>query len=1376
MNRTLLGLMISAAIGGYNASLSAAEAFPQQCEPNQDGEKIACLHPAWRDQAAVADDSDVRVKSAQLIPNVERQHPLAQYTLWALPSRVKQTNNKQAQETDVSIFDVDNSKLRLDSAKTDLNGSASESLDALITLLKGKAGLRIAVEGHADNQSLSARTQRIYKDNQALSIARAGVVADYLQKQLGLADTAITISGKGATEPLANNGTAAGMAQNRRVELSVWYQADSGPVTQERRIVCSDNSSVGQSSKGIKLTLDGQPVGQSKADGEDQQRCTDVALATADIRLQYDNLAEQPSLQVSAWQASAKAGERVVFRGYSNYLAWVKKAEVRVFSANHSVHAEPLAVIQLDDGLRGEWVLPNNRPRDMQYLLRVYDQEGRYDQTSALPLQRIAEHQPLEDEQLSTTQIEQIAYGKSHLAQQTIPLSGATVTVHGQNVPADHRVFWLGQPVPVDAKGRFVARQIIPRGQHTLEVAVLDAQGNGQLYHRDVGLKSDDWFHVGIIDVTAGHYRTNGAAYATSGDYHLDGSSFVDGRLAFYSKGLWRNKYKVTASADSGEEPLNELLSSMKNKDPRSLLRRLDDTAYYPVYGDDSVLQEDAPSQGKFYAKIEDERSHAMWGNFKIAQQETELAQINRGLYGAVIDWNSSAFTSDSQSQTEINLFAAEPGTQAARNEFRGTGGSLYYLEHQDIVTGSERVQVIVRDKDSGIVLSANTLVAGQDYDEDAVQGRIILNSPLPSTADDSQLVRAGSYAGHPVSLLVDYEYIGTMTDFDDLTVGGRASHWVNDSVRLGLTASREERMQEDQDLYGLDLLFRKTAGTYMRLETARTQGPGVSNHSSIDGGFNFAPYPTTVTNVTQANAYLIESGFQFSDLDAGFDGEGSFYIRHRDKYFSAPGQQVDYTTDQAGLRLSFPVTEQDKINLKVDLQRQKDAVDKEVVNLDWQHQIDREWSVTAGVRVDKRTDHGGLGGDNNNGDRTDLALQLDYAEELDWGLYGFTQATLEHNGNRDENNRTGLGGHYKLNDRLELSGELSDGSGGLGALVGSQYRLSERTTTYLNYGLDPDKSDLGIGNRQGKLVSGARHRYSDWVSIYGEEQYLHGDGSAGLVHAYGVDLTPDERWAVGLALESGRIESAAQTIERHAGSVTANYRTDDYKYGGSLELRHDESDTEHRDSVLTRNHLSYQVDPDWRLRLQLDLAFSDSDKGDMADADFIEAIVGYAYRPVENDRWNGLFEYKYLADQAPADQFTANEQQNEFQQRSHVLAVDAIYDLTERWTVGGKYAIRIGEIRAGRGEGDWFSSTAQLGIARLDWHVVKHWDALLEARVLDVREAEDTRSGALVGIYRHFGDHVKAGVGYNFTDFSDDLTDLNYDSKGYFINVIGKW
>ena len=57
---------------------------------------------------------------------------------------------------------------------------------------------------------------------------------------------------------------------------------------------------------------------------------------------------------------------------------------------------------------------------------------------------------------------------------------------------------------------------------------------------------------------------------------------------------------------------------------------------------------------------------------------------------------------------------------------------------------------------------------------------------------------------------------------------------------------------------------------------------------------------------------------------------------------------------------------------------------------------------------------------------------------------------------------------------------------------------------------------------------------------------------------------------------------------------------------------------------------------------------------------------------------------------------------------------------------------------------------------------------------MLDLPDIGDGRSGALLTIYRYLGDHFKVGVGHNFTDFSDGLTDPSYDHQGVFPNVIG--
>ena len=53
------------------------------------------------------------------------------------------------------------------------------------------------------------------------------------------------------------------------------------------------------------------------------------------------------------------------------------------------------------------------------------------------------------------------------------------------------------------------------------------------------------------------------------------------------------------------------------------------------TFGDDSTSIEDAPTQGRMFLRVDDGRSEALWGNFKLnLGTDNTLAQVNRGLYG----------------------------------------------------------------------------------------------------------------------------------------------------------------------------------------------------------------------------------------------------------------------------------------------------------------------------------------------------------------------------------------------------------------------------------------------------------------------------------------------------------------------------------------------------------------------------------------------------------------------------------------------------------------------------------------------------------------------------------------------------------------------
>jgi hypothetical protein len=282
------------------------------------------------------------------------------------------------------------------------------------------------------------------------------------------------------------------------------------------------------------------------------------------------------------------------------------------------------------------------------------------------------------------------------------------------------------------------------------------------------------------------------------------------------------------------------------------------------------------------------------------------------------------------------------------------------------------------------------------------------------------------------------------------------------------------------------------------------------------------------------------------------------------------------------------------------------------------------------------------------------------------------------------------------------------------------------------------------------------------------------------LTSTYGVTYTPDALWTAEGALEFGKvIDANSEDIERKAVSLSVGYQ-DEEKFAAKVrgEVRVDDSEDDKRDrqTYLTAASLSWKTNADWRFIANLDAVISNSDQSSTLDGDYIEASVGYAYRPVLNDRFNMLLKYAFIYDLPGPQQVNVNGDVLGPSQRSHIFSVDASYDVTQYLTLGAKYGFRIGEVSSTRGSDDFTESSAHLGIVRADIHVVENWDALLEGRVLHSPTSSTTDFGALAAVYRHFGENVKVGAGYNFGHFSDDLRDLTYDDQGPFINVVGSF
>ena len=100
----------------------------------------------------------------------------------------------------------------------ELRPEARENLTTLAQSLNEYPETDVMVIGHTDSKGSDAY-------NQGLSERRAGSAADYLKAQ-GISANRITMLGKGESEPVADNETDAGRAQNRRVEIAIFASED----------------------------------------------------------------------------------------------------------------------------------------------------------------------------------------------------------------------------------------------------------------------------------------------------------------------------------------------------------------------------------------------------------------------------------------------------------------------------------------------------------------------------------------------------------------------------------------------------------------------------------------------------------------------------------------------------------------------------------------------------------------------------------------------------------------------------------------------------------------------------------------------------------------------------------------------------------------------------------------------------------------------------------------------------------------------------------------------------------------------------------------------------------------------------------------------
>lgn len=351
----------------------------------------------------------------------------------------------------------------------------------------------------------------------------------------------------------------------------------------------------------------------------------------------------------------------------------------------------------------------------------------------------------------------------------------------------------------------------------TLQTGPLTAQvtlDDGRVVPVDFYIRPEkrEWVVVGLAEtmMTRARIRENMVGLAgapNTGPIDTTDTS-VDGRIAFFAKGMIKGEWLMTLALDTDKA---------RGGRDGDFLTEIDPNAYYTLYGDGSYQSLDGSSRYPLFLKLEKDAAYALFGDFETGLQEGKLTVYNRRLSGLKGEYLGDVF--------QVQAFAAETNQGFAKDELPADGTSgPYRLSNTDILAQSETIIVETRDRvRADIVLERRALTRFRDYRLDYLTGELIFTFPV--SLSDAEF--------NPNVIVIDYETSERVER--NITFGGRAQATLLDGqLRLGANIVSEDGSAVSagslKRLAGVDGLLKISDTTELRLEYA------VSDDAALSG------------------------------------------------------------------------------------------------------------------------------------------------------------------------------------------------------------------------------------------------------------------------------------------------------------------------------------------------------------------------------------------------------------------------------------------------------------------------------------------------------------------------------------------------------------
>ncbi|MFO1246500.1 MAG: hypothetical protein U1E71_15145 [Ramlibacter sp.] len=851
------------------------------------------------------------------------------------------------------------------------------------------------------------------------------------------------------------------------------------------------------------------------------------------------------------------------------------------------------------------------------------------------------------------------------------------------------------------------------------------------------------------------------------------GKANVAARAAFYLKGTVRGDVLLTAAYDS-------------DKDTRArLLRDIRPDEQYPVYGDASLRSFDARSAQRLYLRLDKGRSYVLYGDFATGDgfsqplgqgavaslKQRSLGQYNRTATGARVHHETERLAA--------NLFVINDSLRQVVQEFASQGSGPYGLRHNAVLEGSEKVEVLVRDRaQPSRILAVRPLVRLVDYSFEPFSGRIVLATFLPAV-DDSL---------NPMSLRVSYE-VGQGGDAFWLA-GGDAQYRLTDRLEIGGSAVHDRNGLSPYDLASANLTWKPGERTAVVAEVARSKSTVNTNAANQ----NVSPGLAGKSGELSGQAWRVEAVHEGERLEA------RAFVGRSAPEFNNPAAPLAGGRQEAHAKAGFKLTQ--SLKLVGDYLASDDLTpgggERQAAALGVQWAATRSLTLELGVRQQRETVGtqgngvvfspfgmtdgltGSLATGSGGGALGFGSAQLDPAT----GLPLITQGGLPQAasslpaGTQLEATTVRLGAGWRASERVRLGAEVEhelDGDVRRRAAAGLDYQLAERTRLYGRFerqsGWVQAAGLTDAGTRAEHLAFGIDTSYLRDTQVFSEYRLRDAMSARDAVLASGARQVWD--WAPGVRVNLG--------LERHVvlhGStapVQAVHGGLDYtahplwRAGTKLEWRRSgdqpgTAENEQFDTVLWQGMAARKLSRDWTaLARNYLLVTRYAARGDVAQN---RAQLGLAWRPVDDNRLNALAKLEHKLERD-----ASNAAVGELSTRAWIGSAHADFHPSRPWWFTGRVAAKW---QADQFEGGVPSRfRAGLVAGRMVYDITENWDlGLLAAVQLGQGGARQHAFGLEAGYL--LAQNLWLSAGFNAAGFHGDrdLTGYEYTRSGVYVRL----